>query len=508
MLSLDAPGPAFSAPPQPFNMAAYVLAAAQKTPFKRALRIMSASGETDDWTYEQLARAVAGVAGGLINAGFAPGDLVLLRLGNTVDFPLAFLGAIWAGLVPVPTSAALTTVEISKMAADISPAGVIVADGIAAPEPAPSKVIRAETLHEMTEHATIPPHMGDANRAGYAIFTSGTSGHPRAVCHAHRAVWARRMMWQGWYGLTEDDRMLHAGAFNWTYTLGTGLMDPWAIGATALIPAPGMSAQDLPALLAAQEATVFAAAPGVYRQMMRAEMPPLPKLRHGLSAGEKLAPQIRADWHAATGTEIYEAFGMSECSTFVSGAPTRPAPKGALGYAQPGRVIAVLGPHGPVKRGEAGVLAVSRDDPGLMLGYIGHPDEAAAKMQGEWFLTGDRVIMAEDGALTYLGRDDDMMNAGGFKVSPVEVEAAMSALEGVSDCAAVELPIKETAKVIALFYTSAAPLDEATLKAHANTMLADYKRPRLYIHRNTLPRGANGKLLRRRLRDSWQRPET
>jgi acyl-coenzyme A synthetase/AMP-(fatty) acid ligase len=154
--------------------------------------------------------------------------------------------------------------------------------------------------------------MGDANRLGYIIFTSGTSGRPQAVAHAHRAILGRAMMMQGWYGLQADDRLLHAGAFNWTYTLGTGLMDPWTLGATALIPAPGTAAQDLPALLARARATIFAAAPGVYRQLLRAALPPLPDLRHGLSAGEALPETTRDAWHAATGKPIFEAFGMSE----------------------------------------------------------------------------------------------------------------------------------------------------------------------------------------------------
>ncbi len=84
--------------------------------------------------------------------------------------------------------------------------------------------------------------LGDPDRPAYAVFTSGTSGATRAVLHAHRAIWARGMMVEGWYGLSDDDRLLHAGAFNWTYTLGTGLMDPWTIGATALIPAEGVAA--------------------------------------------------------------------------------------------------------------------------------------------------------------------------------------------------------------------------------------------------------------------------
>jgi acyl-coenzyme A synthetase/AMP-(fatty) acid ligase len=87
------------------------------------------------------------------------------------------------------------------------------------------------------------------------------------VAHAHRAVWARRMMMQGWYGLTPEDRLLHAGAFNWTFTLGTGLLDPWAMGATALIPAPGVPVEALPLLMRRHDATILAAAPGVFRRL-------------------------------------------------------------------------------------------------------------------------------------------------------------------------------------------------------------------------------------------------
>ena len=94
---------------------------------------------------------------------------------------------------------------------------------------------------------SLPPcayAMGDPDRMAYAVYTSGTSGKPRAVAHAHRAIWARQMMFDGWYGIGADDRLLHAGAFNWTFTLGTGLMDPWTVGATALIPEPGADRQD------------------------------------------------------------------------------------------------------------------------------------------------------------------------------------------------------------------------------------------------------------------------
>ncbi len=501
MLSIDAPGPRLAPPPAAFNMAGYVLAGGAAHPDKLALSVLRPDG-ADDWSHARLSRAVLGIAGGLIARGLVPGDRVLLRLGNSVEFPLAFLGAIAAGLVPVPTSSQLTSHEITPMAVAIAPALIVAGDGIALPDPLPAPVLTEAELQALAAHTPAAPVPGDPNRPAYAIFTSGTSGKPRAVVHAHRAIWARRMMWDGWYGLTPDDRLMHAGAFNWTYTLGTGLMDPWSRGATALIPAPGTPVASLPALIAAQHVTIFAAAPGVYRQMLRHDMPPMPELRHGLTAGEKLAESIREDWRAATGTGLHEAFGMSECSTFVSGSPARPAPTGTLGRAQPGRRIAVLGEDGPVPRGAPGVLAVAAEDPGLMLGYLGAEDATRARYRDGWFLTGDIVAMDEGGAISYLGRDDDMMNAGGYRVSPAEVEAAMAAHPGITEAACLTLAVSDSASVIACFYVAEAEApDAADLSAHAHARLAHYKCPRLFVAVPALPRGANNKLLRRVLRD-------
>lgn len=500
MHSISAPGPALPPPPEDFNLAAYVLAGGAATPDKVALSVLHPDG-ADDWSYARLGRAVLGLAGSFAAMGLAPGDRVLLRLGNTVEFPLAFLGAIAAGLVPVPTSSQLTAAEITPMAALIAPKLIVAGDGIALPDTA-CPVVSEAALHELAEHAPAVPLGGDPDRPAYAVFTSGTSGRPRAVLHAHRTIWARRMIWQGWYGLSPQDRLMHAGAFNWTYTLGTGLMDPWSRGATALIPAPGTRSTDLPGLLALHEATIFAAAPGVIRQMLRARFPALPYLRHGLTAGEKLAESIRSGWQAATGTPLHEAFGMSECSTFVSGSPDRPAPSESLGYAQPGRRVAVLGEDGtPVPRGSAGLLAVSLDDPGLMLGYIGADEETNARKRDDWFLTGDGATMEADGALRYLGRVDDLMNAGGYRVSPIEVEAAMTAHPGIHEAACIELRVKDNVSVIACFYVpEARPVDGAALSAHAHGRLAHYKCPRLFVPVEALPRGANNKLQRRALR--------
>jgi acyl-coenzyme A synthetase/AMP-(fatty) acid ligase len=488
--------------PTPFNMAAHVLARAEATPDKVALSILSPDGSSD-WSYGALMDAVLGTGAGLLRAGLTPGDVVLMRLGNTVDFPLAYLGAIAVGLVPAPTAAQLTAHEVAKMVGNLSPAAILRDPRVPCPDDTGLPVIDTDALADMR---ALPPaafDLGDPERLAYIIHTSGTAGVPRAVAHAHRAIWARRMMHDGWYGLRDRDRLMHAGAFNWTYTLGTGLMDPWTRGATALIPVEGVPPDALPDLMRRHDATIFAAAPGVYRKVLAAHSRmDLPALRHGLAAGEKLSDTIRADWHAATGSAIYEAYGMSECSTFISGSPSEPAHPGTLGRPQNGRRVAIVDPDGtPQSLGAEGTIAISRRDPGLMLGYLGAPEDTAARIRGEWFLTGDQGAMDADGHIAYLGRADDMMNAGGFRVSPLEIEAALQPHPGIEQVGVTDIEVKPDVRIIAAFYTGPAPIDDATLDAFASGRLARYKQPRAYVHLDALPTGANGKLLRRALRD-------
>jgi acyl-coenzyme A synthetase/AMP-(fatty) acid ligase len=346
---------------------------------------------------------------------------------------------------------------------------------------------------------------GDPNRIAYVVYTSGTSGKPRAIAHAHRAVWARRMMIKGWSDLRQQDRMFHAGAFNWTYTLGTGLMDPWSIGATALIPAPDTNADRLPDLLAAHKVTVFAAAPGVFRKLIRCDVPDLPKLRHALSAGEKMSEKIRSDWQRVTGKPVYEAYGLSECSTFISGSSQVPVAVGALGRPQIGRRAAIVDNTGsPVPMGKTGVIAIDAQDAGLMLGYLAGNTLPDLPTRNGWFLTGDQGIMGVDGQITYQGRNDDMMNAGGYRVSPIEVETVIARHPDIFDVAVTDVNIKADVQIIVAFYCGPAPLDAAALDAYVAPKLARYKQPRAYVYVPELPRGPNGKLLRRALRAQFK----
>jgi acyl-coenzyme A synthetase/AMP-(fatty) acid ligase len=150
------------------------------------------------------------------------------------------------------------------------------------------------------------------------------------------------------------------------------------------------------------------------------------------------------------------------------------------------------------------VLAIDRTDPGVFLGYYGRNGDTTGSFIGEWFLTGDTASMADDGAIVYLGRSDDMMNAGGARVSPLEVESAMADVPGLSEVAVTEVTVRPGVSVIACFYVADAMIAEDVLAHHAAKRLARYKQPRLFVWVPALPRNANQKVLRSKLRRTWE----
>ena len=175
-----------------------------------------------------------------------------------------------------------------------------------------------------------------------------------------------------------------------------------------------------------------------------------------------------------------------------------------MGFPQPGRRIAILDDTGAETEGP-GILAVHKSDPGLFLGYLDDADATAAMYAGEWFLTGDLAQTEPGGAIRILGRNDDMMNAGGFRVSPAEVEDALAATPDLGEVAVTDLPVGPGVSVIAAFWTGPATPD--ALRAMAETTLARYKQPREYIHLSSLPRTTTHKINRRALRARYRKDQ-
>jgi acyl-coenzyme A synthetase/AMP-(fatty) acid ligase len=321
----------------------------------------------------------------------------------------------------------------------------------------------------------------------YLIFTSGTSGQPKGVLHAQRAIWGRRPMYQGWYGIGPSDVMLHTGAFNWTYTLGTGLCDPFANAATSVVYTGERDTAIWARLIDELGVTIMASVPGIYRQILRDGFSPASSLRHGLTAGEALAPSLLAAWRGQTGRELHEALGMSEISTYISTAPGIPVKPGSPGKPQPGRAVTIL---------PDGQIGVHVTDPGLFLQYWGEEP-----VGGPWFATGDVGEIDTDGYVWHHGRADDLMNAGGFRVSPVEVENVLLQHPHVADAGVREWRVSDTASIIAAFLVpqpGVSPNGHA-VDAFVRERLAAYKCPKQIWFVPALPRTANGKLIRKAL---------
>jgi len=497
-------------PPRAFNMARYCLRAASAAGDKSALLVVHDPGghDVETWSYAAVERAVLRAAytfGAMYE--LKTGNRILIRLRNRTAYAIAFFGAIAGGFIPVLASPDLTERELSFMLDDAEASAIVLDDSLPhSPFPSGLVIIPEKAFADAIETGPLTRYADTAaNDPAFLIYTSGTTANPKGVLHAHRSAWGRRPMYQGWYGITPADRLMHAGSFNWTYTMGTGLTDLWANGATAIVYTGEKDPALWPRLMQAFDVTIFAAVPGVYRQILKygdLTRAGLANLRHGLTAGEALPNAVADEWQDRTGTPLYEALGQSELSTYLSSAPGVPRKPGTVGRPQPGRCVAILDDirgEVPLPEGSEGLIAVHRSDPGLMLGYWRRPQEEAEVYRGEWFIGGDAGVMDEEGYVAHLGRHNELMNAGGFRVSPAEVEQELAKHPAVAEAAVAEVAVRDGVSIIAAFVV---PHDKtrsgiaAELASFAATTLAAYKRPKEYIIIQSLPRTPNGKLKR------------
>ena len=516
-MSTVEPGFAGPRPPSQFNLARYCLQnSAAVTPDKTALVICNDHenpAAAQCWTFGQIETAVLQLAGGLCGLGLQSGDRLFIRMGNSFDFALMFFAANAAGLVPVPASSQLTALEVEKLLLDCQ-ANTIASDGSLDLPPLPQgiKLLDKQNIRELKKSPPIDYASTHCNDPAFLVYTSGTTSTPKGVLHAQRAAWGRRPMYRDWYDMGSSDRLLHTGAFNWTYTLGTGLFDPWANGATSIIYTGKKDINIWPELINNHQPTIMAAVPTLYRQILKyckLQQENMASLRHCLTAGEPLPANIRTQWMATTGLSLYEALGMSEISTYISSSPTttpkaNPLKHGSPGKPQSGRCIAVLPEKSgtiPVATGKPGVIAVHKTDPGLMLGYWQRPEEQQACFRDDWFLTGDMASMDDDGFIWFQGRNDDLMNAMGYRVSPVEVETALLQHKDVEQAAVCAINVRENVDIITGFVVpvNGARIKPAEIIEYISNLLADYKLPKKLLVVDALPCNSSGKLIRKNL---------
>lgn len=484
---------------------------------------------TSQISFADLSKRTHQFAQLLREQGIDAGQRVLIRLPNCLDYPIAFLGAMKCGAISVPTSTLLTVEEVLYLAQD-SAAQVLVIDktmwpqlrehisqcpdlrlvllsGPGDPGPAPAGLQVMDLTDSLAAIADWEEACQTrADDPAYLVYTSGTTGYPKGVLHAHRALIGRTPASRYWFDFADDqqDRILHSGKFNWTYVLGSGLMDPLYLGKTVIVHEGKNDATLWPKLIAKHKATIFIGVPTIYRQILQKtdfSQQDVPSLRHCMSAGEHLSDEVLSLWRQRFDMDIYEAVGMSEFSYYLSETKSWPIRPGSAGFPQPGHAIQLLDPETlqPVKLGEEGMICVPDNDPGLFLYYWNLPEETAKLKRDGWFLTGDFARYDDDGYVWFLGRKDDIIKSFGYRVSPYEIERVFKSHPAVSDCAAVGETIEKD-KVLVVAYVllhQDQPVSPDELLAFGRKHLAAYKSPKIIYIAQDFPRTKNGKILRR-----------
>lgn len=493
-----------------------------------ALIVEDESLGTSQVTYSQLAQKTSQFANLLQSLNIDSDNRILIRLPNSVEYPIAFFGAIKYSAIAVPTSTLLSASEVAYLAND-SQASVLVTHKSMWQELAGE--LKNTSLHTivLTGEGELPQSdkfrlidfNGALNEASsefetiktkvndpaYLVYTSGTTGYPKGVLHAQRALMGRLPASRYWFDFQEGvtERIMHSGKFNWTYVLGSALMDPLLHGHTVIAYEGHNDAHTWPKLIQKHECSIFIGVPTIYRQIIQKTDytgKDLPSLKHCMSAGEHLSDEMQALWEERFNAPIYEAIGMSEISYYISQHKEAKVVPGAAGFIQPGHQVALLNDELQlVANGEEGMICIRADDPGLFLSYWNLPEETAKAVHDGWFFTGDYAKRDAQSYVWFLGRKDDIINTFGFRVSPHEVERVIKAHPDVADCVALgeEVGKDKTLIVVCVIPEQGKTLTEEQILEYGQLQLAKYKAPKkVYLVRD-YPRTKNGKVLRKKL---------
>ena len=477
-------------------------------------------------TYRELARRVNRAANALRALGLGLEDRIMIALHDTIDFPVVFLGAIKAGLVPVATNTLLMRDDYSFMLNDSRAKALVVsaplrasfADGIAS-TPHLRHVIVAggeantDALDLAALLAVAAPDAATAPTTRddpcFWLYSSGSTGTPKGAVHIqsspiHTAeLYARPVL-----GLREDDVVFSAAKLFFAYGLGNALSFPLAVGATTLLMAGRPTPEAVYARLVAHRPTVFCGVPTLYAAML-AHTPQPPRealsLRVCTSAGEALPAEVGRRFTDQFGVEVLDGIGSTEMlHIFLSNRPGQ-VRYGTTGKPVPGYRVRLVGDDGhEVAPGELGELQISGPTSAIM--YWNNRERTLATFVGEWTRAGDKYSVDADGYYVYGGRSDDMLKVSGQYVSPFEVEAALASHPAVLECAVVGAEdhdgLTKPKAVVVLKEPAAHDNGDLVheLQQHVKQRLAPYKYPRWITFVDELPKTATGKIQRFKLR--------
>ncbi|MDX6563713.1 MAG: oxalate---CoA ligase [Gaiellales bacterium] len=470
-----------------------------------------ASGERT--TYGELRATADRLARGLAAAGAGPGDAVAMSLPNGPEIVAAFLGIVAAGAAAAPLNQAYTADEFHAYLDDLRPRAMLFLRGEESPARAACAALGIRPL-ELTGESTARLGLGDAPAAGAApardpeaiallLHTSGTTSKPKGVPIRQRNLAASARAVASTYGLSGEDASHCVMPLFHVHGLVASTLATLASGGSVIAPRR-FSASTFWADSAAHGATWYSAVPTIHRILLsRAEDGASDHEGNGLrfarSCSSALPGPLMAAFEGRFELPLVEAYGMTEAAHQMASNPLPPGERRAGSVGQPtGTEIAALDDRWrPVAAGVEGEVCVR--GPGVVDSYRANPEAIAASFRDGWFRTGDSGVLSADGYLSLSGRLKELINRGGEKISPHEVEDALLGHPEVVEAVAFAMPDAKYGETVGAAVVARSGISEAALRAHCDGRLATFKVPvRIHVV-DAIPKGPTGKVQRRLL---------
>jgi acetyl-CoA synthetase len=501
--------------------------AASKNRNKIALYWENAGGETARYTFWDLKNLSNKFGNVLKKLGFQKGDRFLIRLPNIPAFQISFLGGVKIGAVPIPSSVMFREHEIEYRINDSSAKAVITTPKfvkevhaikkncktlehiIIIGDTQPGELSYDQLMKGSSIHLDI--ESTKSTDIAFICYTSGTTGNPKGAVHLHRWVPGNDPSVIFWQNALETDIVAHTGDLNWIYPLGNGFLYTWRWGISTLVYDGKFDPLHWFELIEKYRVTNLASVPTAYRMFLTVKDAEktydLSCLRHCISAGEPLNPEVIKEWKRRFGLDAYDGIGMTEVMVYLSNLRGMKIKQGSCGKPQPGHICALVDENGKtVSVGETGALAVKKTDPGLFREYWNKPEKTKESFSDDWFLSGDVLYQDEDGYYWFSGRNDDLIKASGYRISPFEVESAIISHPDVLECAVVASPDPMRGTIIKAYVvlrdrTKASDNMVQNIQEHTKKVAAPYKYPREIEFVTELPKTQSGKIKRKDLRE-------
>ncbi|MDO8608103.1 MAG: AMP-binding protein [Phaeospirillum sp.] len=468
-------------------------------------------------TFSGLADYIGRVGNALRMGGVGRGDRVLLLMSDSPELVAAYLAVMKIGAIVVALNTRSSAREIGHAMTDSACAAFLtdralfslyeaaLAVGDRTPPLVVSDVAAFAAGCDPVLEATPVSPADDA----FMIYTSGTTGAAKAAIHRHGDVVIGDLHLRRNFGVVPGDRVFSTSKLFFAFALGHSLIGALKCGATIVLHDGWPDAGAVDAVVERHAPTILLSVPTLYRNLLRAEVvakPAFRRIRHFISAGERLPESVFSEWFNATGQPILEGIGTSEI-VFLAIANTPTAYRmGSSGRPMPWATVKLVGDDGkPVREpGQTGILWLKMDS--VASGYWNRPDKTAESFQRGWYRTGDVFSFDEEGWWSHHGRGDDMLKISGQWVSPAEIEEHALKLSGVADVAAVGVTnedglVRLGLAVVRGDHAPAPDILEANLRRHFERSLSIYKCPRRIRFVDEMPRTVTGKLQRFRVRD-------